>query len=218
MNMNFCPMLLNRITTKGFRALWLAALGIVMSSLLGCSSGGGSASGGSGGASSASKVLVIGDSIGTGFGLAVPYPDRIQQSTGVTLINDSADGRVTAEGAARVVSLISLHKPTHLIVLLGTNDARVGSVSGALRNLQYMIEVANSSGVTAVVGTLPPYLTTAALNLRSEQISNGIRALSGARIAEVRNSLGDGSTTIADGVHPNDLGQQIIADTFVAQL
>ncbi len=57
---------------------------------------GGSSSGG-GGATSASKILVIGDSIGAGYGLAVPYPVRIQQSTGATLINDSADGRVTSE-------------------------------------------------------------------------------------------------------------------------
>ncbi len=116
------------------------------------------------------------------------------------------------------MGLITLHKPTHLIVLLGTNDARLGTVSGALRNLQYMINFANSSGVTAIVGTLPPYLTTATLNQRSAEISSGIRSLSGARIAEVRNALGDGSVTLADGIHPNDVGQQIIADTFVGQL
>ena len=184
--------------------------------LVGCSSGGGSSSGGGGAGNS--KILVIGDSIGTGFGLAVPYPDRIRQATGAEVINDSADGRVTSEGAARVMSLLSVHQPTHLLVLLGTNDARVGTVSGALSNLQFMINAANSSGVIAVVATLPPYLTTATLNNRSAQISSGIRGLGGARIAEVRNALGDGSSTIADGVHPNAAGQQIIADVFSGQL
>ena len=104
------------------------------------------------------------------------------------------------------------------MVLLGTNDARVGSVSGAVSNLQFMVNSANAAGAVAVVGTLPPYLTTAALNARSEQISQGIRGLSGARIADIRSSMGDGSTTIADGVHPNGAGQQIIADVFAASL
>ncbi|NKB61735.1 MAG: hypothetical protein GKR95_06215 [Gammaproteobacteria bacterium] len=89
-------MLLNSVIWNRYRVTGLLILTIILSSLVGCSSGGGSSSGG-GGATSASKILVIGDSIGTGYGLAVPYPVRIQQSTGATLINDSADGRVTSE-------------------------------------------------------------------------------------------------------------------------
>ena len=198
-------------------AKWLGLLILTLMTLVGCSSGGGSSTG-SGGATNASKILVIGDSIGTGFGLAVPYPNRIAQATGAIVINDSVDGRVTAVGAGRVMGLLSTHRPTHLVVLLGTNDARVGSVSNAISNLQFMVNAANASGAIAVVGTLPPYLTTATLNQRSAEISHGIRSLSGARIADIRSALGDGSATIADGIHPNDTGQQIIANTFIGQL
>jgi len=164
------------------------------------------------------KVLVISDSIGTGYGKATPFPDRIANAVTVDLVSDSVNGRQTMDGLEIVREQLNLHKPSHLIVLLGTNDAKNGIVETAIENLQEIVEVANGVGVVAIVGTLPPNLRSMEYNEFSSRISSGIRDLNGAEIADIQNSFGDGSTTIADGIHPNDIGQQIIADTFLKRL
>jgi acyl-CoA thioesterase-1 len=191
-------------------------IGILVS---GCGGSGSSSSGGGGGggAPTLTKVVVIGDSIGNGFGIAEPFPVRIGKATGVPIINDSVTGRPTSGGLAVVSRLLDAHQPSHLIILLGTNDARKGFV-GALFNLQAIINAGNAAGVAVVVGTLPPFTNSSDSNARAANISNGIRRLRGADIAEVRRALGGGSTTIADGIHPNNRGQQLIAEQFLIHL
>ena len=185
----------------------LLILGLVVA---GCG-GGGSSSGGSG---SVEKILVIGDSIGNGAGIATPYPDRIRSATGVTVVNNSVSGRLSSEGLAVAEGLLERHQPSHLVVLLGTNDARE-AVGGTLSNLQMIINLGNAAGAQVVIGTLPPITSSSSENARAASISGGIQGLGGASIAQVRAALGDGSTTIADGVHPNNRGQDIIADEFL---
>ena len=163
------------------------------------------------------KILVIGDSIGNGAGIATPYPSRIKRATGVPIINDSVSGRLTAEGLAVAEGLLTEHQPSHLVVLLGTNDAR-REISSTLSNLQMIVNLGNAAGATVVIGTLPPLTNSSDDNARAAIVSDGIRGLGGASIAEVRDAMGDGNTTIADGIHPNDLGQEIIAREFLNHL
>ena len=165
-----------------------------------------------------SKVFVISDSIGTGYGKATPFPNRIREIVDVEVISDSVNGRQTSGGLAVIKKQLELHKPSHLLVLLGTNDVTFGTVETAISNLQDIVNTANDSGVIAVVGTLPPYLRSGQGNDFASCISVGIRDLNGANIADIQNTIGDGSTTIADGVHPNNNGQQIIAEVFLKHL
>ena len=193
-------------------------LGMLVSA---CGSSGSSSSGGGGGGGTApptvSKVLVIGDSISNGFGLAVPFPVRIGQATGAPIINNNANGRLSSGGLAITSQLLATHKPSHFLVLLGTNDARK-AFGGTVSNLQSMINAGNAAGAKVVVGTLPPFTNSSDSNARAADISKGIRRLRGAAIAEVRGALGNGSTTIADGIHPNSRGQQLIADQFLIRM
>ncbi len=191
--------------------------GYAIFALTNCKNSGGNSDTGGGG-STLTKILVISDSIGTGFGRATPFPNRIANVVDVTVINDSLNGRQTNGGVAVVGGQLKLHQPSHLLVLLGTNDAAKGIVGGAISNLQAMVNAANAAGVIAIVGTLPPYTSSAQNNNFTAQISNGIRGLRGAAIAEIRNAMGNGSSTIVDGIHPNDKGQQIIADEFLKKL
>jgi hypothetical protein len=84
--------------------------------------------------------------------------------------------------------------------------------------LQMIVDLGNAAGATVVIGTLPPLTNSSDDNARAAIVSDGIRGLGGASIAEVRNAMGDGSATIADGIHPNDLGQDIIAREFLNHL
>ena len=191
------------------------------------SCGGGSSSSGSGAQTApppvaapptpSLSVVAIGDSIGNGFGLATPWPVLLGDILGAPVNNNSVTNEQTDFGVRIIGERLDAVQPTHVVILLGTNDALRGSVDAAIANLQTMVDMARARNVIPIVGTLPPITRDATENFRAEQISAGIRGLSNARIAGVRGALGDGNATIADGVHPNQMGQQIIADAFAQQ-
>lgn len=163
------------------------------------------------------KIVAIGDSIGTGFGIANPWPPRLARLINRDIENASVSGQETDFGLGLIQQLIDDNNPSHVFILLGTNDAIRGSTSAAIKNLQAMVDIAQSNGVIAVVGTLPPITRSSTEDQRAEEISQGIKNLRGARIANIRALLGSGNDTIGDGVHPNDQGQQFIAEGFSMQ-
>jgi len=118
-------------------------------------------------------------------------------------------------GLGLIEGLINSENPSHVVILLGTNDAIRGSVPDAISGLQAMVDIAAANNVIAIVGTLAPINLSAAQNVRAAEISAGIQGLTGARIADIRASLG--ADLIVDGVHPGDAGQQLIADVFSNQ-
>ena len=158
--------------------------------------------------------MAIGDSIGTGFGIATPWPELLGGAIGRTVINNSISGEQTGFGVANIERLINDNDPSHVFILLGTNDAIRGSVPNAISNLQTMVDFARARNVIPIVGTLPPITNSSTQNSRAAEISQGIRGLNNAVVAEVRGALGDGASTIADGIHPNQSGQQIITQAF----
>lgn len=161
------------------------------------------------------SVVTIGDSIGTGFGVATPWPSILASTLGVPLVNNSVSGEQTGFGLRVIEDLLAEHQPSHVVILLGTNDAIRGSVGNAIANLQAMVDIAQRRNVIAIVGTLPPIIRSATENQRTAEISMGIRGISGASIAGVRGALGDGDgLLVSDGIHPNDAGQQRIAQAF----
>lgn len=188
--------------------------------IAGCGGGGSSDSGGDSTGTDAPpaaervSIVAIGDSIGTGFGLATPWPVLLANITGAPVNNNSVSGEQTDYGVRIIGERLDAVQPTHVVILLGTNDAIRGSVGNAIGNLQAMVDAAQQRNVIAVVGTLPPITRSASEDARAQQINEGIRGLSGATIVGVRSALGNGQGLIADGVHPNQMGQQRIAEAY----
>lgn len=166
------------------------------------------------------SVAVIGDSIGNGFGLvAAPWPVLLADILGDPVNNTSVSDQQTSWGVGIIGERLDAVNPTHVVIMLGTNDALRASAPVAIANLQTMVDIARGRGVIPIVVTLPPVIGRSdfpGANQRSAQISSGIRGLSGARIADVRPSFGNSGALLADGIHPNQTGQQVIAD-IVAQ-
>lgn len=159
------------------------------------------------------SVLVAGDSISTGFNLATPWPDRL---LGISIDNSfSEDGVETGFGLSYLADAITTLNPSHVVIFLGTNDAIRGSVSVAISNLQEMINIANAQNVSVIIATLPVITRSGTENARAVEISNAIRVFSNVQVADIRATFGDGAGLIADGIHPNDAGQQLIADIMV---
>ncbi|NNC98810.1 MAG: hypothetical protein HKN85_01375 [Gammaproteobacteria bacterium] len=166
-----------------------------------------------------SSIVAIGDSIGNGFGLATPWPRLLEESLEIPVFNNSVSGKETDWGLQMIGSLIETHKPSHVVILLGTNDAaRDTPVESIINNMQEMANQANSRNVVVLIGTVIPNHQSARSDLRAREISQRMKNIDNAILVDVRSAMGDGTGLLADGVHPNDTGQQVIANAFTRQL
>jgi acyl-CoA thioesterase-1 len=196
---------------KSIYILFLTAIALTISS---CGGGGTNSSV----SSNVKKILAIGDSMGAGFGGTNPWPRLVQEKSGVTVINNSIPGRQARGSVSLVQNEIATHQPSHLIILLGTNDANNGSVDSAVSSMKSIVEAAKSAGVIPIVATLPPVPAKPDVNTKASGISGSYGSL-GVTIANVRDAFrGKSGLFQSDGFHPNNAGQELIADAFIAVL
>jgi acyl-CoA thioesterase I len=119
-------------------------------------------------------ILVLGDSLSTGYGLASDegWVDLLgkklaAQKIGAKVTNASISGDTTAGGVSRLPALLAKHSPTHVVIELGGNDGLRGApVAGAKANLKKMVELAQKSGAKVVLlgMRMPPNLGAAYTN------------------------------------------------------
>ena len=111
-------------------------------------------------------LLVLGDSLSAEYGLArgsgwVALLDQQLQhdKLAVTVVNASISGDTTAGGRSRLPALLAQHKPSHVVIELGGNDALRGLPLDMTRaNLLAMTQAAKAAGskVLLVGMQLPP--------------------------------------------------------------
>jgi acyl-CoA thioesterase-1 len=117
-------------------------------------------------AASAPVVLVLGDSISAGYGLArdTGWAVLLQRRLAsdhypYSVVNASISGDTTAGGRARLGALLAQHRPAVTIIELGGNDGLRGGSLDAMRvNLDAMTAEAQKAGskVLLVGMRLPP--------------------------------------------------------------
>ena len=92
---------------------------------LACGGGGGSDTGGGTGGNPAlqDKIVVVSDSVGSGFNASIKFPDVLAQRTGLPIVNFSVPGQSAEQGVSFIPGLITKEKPRYLVVLLGLNNA-----------------------------------------------------------------------------------------------
>ncbi len=113
-------------------------------------------------------VLVMGDSLSAGYGLAAGQgwvaltAARLPSaSPGWTLVNASISGETTAGGAARIDAELRRHRPRVVVVELGANDGLRGLELKQMRaNLDRIVQRSQAAGARVlVVGMrMPPNL------------------------------------------------------------
>jgi len=180
--------------------------------------GGGSSS--SGGSGDKEKVIVVlGDSIGAGFHSNIAFPDVIESQTGIPVVNNSTPGISAQTGVSRANGLIEQYNPRYIVALLGTNNAlgSEGGANGAIGAMEDLAAICEENGIICIIGTLPPITLASDLNGNVKKINIGYRSIDGVRIADNAVVM-DASTIGPDGIHPNERGQQIIGETFSAQI
>ncbi|MDT0138496.1 arylesterase [Acidovorax sp. PRC11] len=104
-------------------------------------------------------ILVVGDSLSAEYGLArgtgwVALLEKklAAEKISATVVNASVSGDTTAGGRSRLPALLTQHRPTHVVLELGGNDALRGlPMQGTEANLRAMAEASKKAGAQVLV-------------------------------------------------------------------
>ena len=176
------------------------------------------------GLSHAATVLVWGDSLSAGFGLAADqaWPAHLARklnadSTEHTVINASVSGETTAGGRSRLPQALAAHAPDVVVIELGANDGLRGLPLQLMRaNLLAMIDAAEAANARVVlVGMrLPPNYGP----LYGRQFAAVFAEVAKARAVAfvpflLEGFADDRAMFLNDGLHPAAEAQPRIVDT-----
>src|SRR6266496_753856 len=170
-------------------------------------------------------ILVLGDSLSQGFGLAPneAYPMLLAKklrASGLNfqVTNASAAGGTTEGGLQRLPAHLK-RKIDIFILELGINDAFRGvPVDQIQNNLQQIIDKvkARNPNVRVVIAgmQLPNYATDDYVAAFGKVFAD-LATKNGAALAPylLQNVAGNPSMNLSDGIHPNAAGQKILAET-----
>jgi acyl-CoA thioesterase-1 len=171
-------------------------------------------------------VLVVGDSLSAEYGLprktgwVALLEQRLQaQALSAEVINASISGDTTAGGKSRLPGLLQKHRPTHVVIELGGNDALRGlPLTTTETHLSHMIEAAQKSAakVTLLGMQVPPnYGSVYARDFQQlyEQLTTKHRV---ALVPFFLKNVADVPHAIelfqADRIHPNEKAQHLMLD------
>ena len=156
-------------------------------------------------------ILAFGDSLtyGTGASKATSYPSVLADLTGLRVINEGVAGEQTAQGLARLPSVLAEYQPDLVILCHGGNDIlRHKSKDQARQNLEAMIGLIETSGAQVVLLGVPDF----GLFLAVAEFIN--KAAENTKVAYIQDLLPDlqGDNSIkSDTVHFNAEGYAQLA-------
>lgn len=169
-------------------------------------------------------VVCIGDSITQGYACdGAPYPSQLAGMSGKQVVNYGAGG-ATSSAAPGAAQRAVAQKPGYVCILYGSNDAITGkSADAAKENIRAAIGVCKNAGVRAIVGTPPPMRDGHSLyDGPARGVAEAIRAVAseeGVPCVDLYGAFGDcNGLLVADGLHPNAAGAQLIASKFNSKL
>lgn len=170
----------------------------------------------------AATVLLLGDSIGAGYGLpagqgwADLLRDKLVASGNYTLVNASISGDTSAGGLARLGRELDLHHPSIVILELGANDGLRGLPPQQLEtNLAAMAERCRAAGARVLLlgMRMPPNYGPR----YTEAFTKVFRAVAEKQALSYIPFLLEGfaddlSRFQADGIHPSPAVQPLLAE------
>jgi acyl-CoA thioesterase-1 len=172
-------------------------------------------------AASGQRILVVGDSLSAEYGLArgtgwvaLLQKQLAQEKPGVDVINASISGDTTSGGRSRLAALLSKHKPTHVIIELGGNDALRGLPMGMTQNnLLDMAKQAKSAGAQVLLlgMQMPPNYGPDMAKQFEAAFANVAKSQKAALVPFFLKGVGDDADPLkwfqADRIHPNEAAQ-----------
>lgn len=171
----------------------------------------------------AKKLVVLGDSLTEGYGVAreSAFPALLERKIKASgrswqVINAGVSGSTTASGIGRM-KWIFRNKPDLVILCLGANDGLRGlKVSESKKNLDESLRFAKEQNVQVILGGLymPPNYGKEYTSDFQKMYSDLAKTHKVSFIPFLLEGVGGKAQyNLADGIHPNEKGHEIIAET-----
>lgn len=169
---------------------------------------------------------MVGDSLSAEYGLKrgtgwVALLERrlADEKPRAKLVNASISGDTTAGGRSRLPALLSLHKPTVVIIELGGNDALRGLPLGMTQdNLQTMTQAAQASGAKVLLlgMQMPPNYGEDYAKRFANTFVNAAKANKAALVPFLLKGVADGPDAMRmfqpDRIHPIEAAHPQLLD------
>lgn len=176
----------------------------------------------------AAKVVILGDSLTEGYGVAKDkaFPALVEKALRakgktITVVNGGSSGATSASGPSRLKWFLKA-KPDWLVVALGANDALRGlDLAGTEKNLAATIEGAQKAKVKVVLaGMKAPTNYGEDYRRRFETMYATLAKRFSVPLLPflLEGVGGQPSMNLADGIHPNEKGHEVIAKLVVQTL
>lgn len=177
----------------------------------------------SGVAQAAGTILVVGDSLSAGYGLAQgqSWPSLLEQRLreqrlDYSVVNASISGDTSAGGRSRIGAALDQSRPAVVIIALGGNDGLRGLPVAALRdNLDAMIGAARARQARVVLAgmKLPPNYGIDYTRSFEQSYADLARRHKAALVPFLLDGVAEKLELFQpDGIHPTAAAQPIILD------
>ena len=172
------------------------------------------------------SLLCLGDSLTEGYEVSTEdrWTNLLAQEIDAKIINAGISGDTTAGLLARCERLLIEHKPTHLLIIGGTNDLWFGLKDELIvSNLYAMAKQAKYHMVEPIIGIPTPCFNLNELNFNRENYSECIRSFRNLlkRYCEFKDikhvdlALGMRHKHMqTDGLHPNKRGHLLMCSNL----
>ena len=176
-------------------------------------------------------ILVLGDSLSAEYGLArgtgwvaLLEKQLVQDKLTATVVNASVSGETTSGGRSRLTALLAKHKPSHVVIELGGNDALRGlPLKNTEENLTWMTQTAQKAGakVLLVGMQVPPNYGTDYANKFAALFTSVAQAHKAAVVPFFLKGVADGPDPTRlfqpDRIHPRaEAHPQMLANVWPA--
>ena len=158
------------------------------------------------------KVLTFGDSLTFGYGVArdKSYPSVLVDLLHVTVINEGISGELSAQGLARLSSVLERHKPDILVLCHGSNDIlRKQDITQTKANLNQMVKMAKDKGIYVLLVGVPTF------DILSFNVPSFYYEVAKENRIEIEDKslkkVLEGENLKSDQVHPNEQGYDLMA-------
>ena len=167
---------------------------------------------------SGTTVIAFGDSLVEGRGSTDgrDFVSMLARRLGVPIINAGRSGDTTGAALARLDRDVLSRSPRVVIVVLGGNDyLRRIPVNETFSNLSSIVTKIRDRGAAVVLAGVSVGLLTDPYGSRYEALA---RETSSGLVPDILGGLMGRSDRMADAIHPNNAGYEIIADRIAPVL
>ncbi len=174
------------------------------------------------------KLVIIGDSLTEGLGVASEnaYPNILEKKLKTakyqwTVINAGVSGATTASALSRAKWLLN-NQPDLVLIALGANDGlRAIPVEESKKNLKAAIDFLKSKNIKIIlVGNYLPPNYGANFSKQFKDMFSSLAKTEKIKLIPflLLGVAGDPKLNQADGIHPNEKGHEIMANTVYSHI